>query len=145
MKQRITEKIFSTFAWNTEILNQASIATDKFSDKIFEMSFGHEMGGRRYLGSEQHVQAVNASSKVEESLVHRVELVVEEHSGPLQGTNCANVTVVELKREALGWDEVINRVEEVSLVVVILALCQVEVAIVERVSEKLEVLELACI
>lgn len=101
MKQRNTEKIFSTFAWNTEILNQASKTTDKFSDKIFETSFGHELGGEGILGSEQHIQAVNATSEVEESLVNRVELVVEDHSGPLQGANHANVTVVELEREAL--------------------------------------------
>lgn len=77
--------------------------------------------------------------------MHRVELVEENHSHPLQRANDANVAIVDVKREAVSWNQIVECVEKVRLIVVIFTFRQVVVSVVERKTEELKVLQLTCI
>lgn len=93
---------------------------------------------------EEQVLVLEPVAKVEESLIASVEFVIKNHSGKLQRANYANIAIACGKLEAVSRNQVVDCIEKVCLVIVVLSLCHVVVAMVEWVSEKLEIYQLSC-
>jgi hypothetical protein len=76
-------------------------------------------------------------------VIFRIQFVIEEHSRPLEASNCANIAIIYVQREAVGWNQVVEGVKKVCLIIVVLALCQIVISIVVRVPEELKIFHLA--
>lgn len=71
--------------------------------------------------------------------MRRVQLVQKNHARPFQRANRADIAIIDLNREAFLRNQIVDGVEEVGLVIVIFALCDVEIAVIDRLAEELEV------
>lgn len=97
---------------------------------------------RVLIHHKQQIKVLTGVAKIEESLVHCVELVEGNHSGPFQGANHANVAVVGADGEAVGGKKIFDGVEKVCEVAEVLMFRQVVVGAVARDTKELEVLKL---